>query len=211
MLTDCYMVKRDRNVPHDLNSSLTNIIVMKAFNVNFWGQTRYWWIVLILGILLVVGGFAYWFWPAAGYAVASVIFGWLLIMGGVVQLCVSAGINRPRGWGWWLAGGVIDIFIGFMLVRNVLLSEMVFPYFLAFVFMFWGVATLVAGISQRRRKFWWLYIINGILLLIIGFLFVEAGYVQNMMMVSFLSALAFIYWGFTLAMTAYDMRPADQG
>lgn len=205
------MVKRDRNVPHDLNSSLTNIIVMKAFNVNFWGQTRYWWIVLILGILLVVGGFAYWFWPAAGYAVASVIFGWLLIMGGVVQLCVSAGINRPRGWGWWLAGGVIDIFIGFMLVRNVLLSEMVFPYFLAFVFMFWGVATLVAGISQRRRKFWWLYIINGILLLIIGFLFVEAGYVQNMMMVSFLSALAFIYWGFTLAMTAYDMRPADQG
>lgn len=183
---------------------------MKAFNVNFWGQTRYWWIVLILGILLIVGGFAYWFWPAAGYAVASVIFGWLLIMGGVVQLCVSAGINRPRGWGWWLAGGVIDIFIGFMLVRNVLLSEIVFPYFLAFVFMFWGVATLVAGVSQRQRKFWWLYIINGILLLIIGFLFVEAGYVQNMMMVSFLSALAFIYWGFTLAMTAYDMRPADR-
>ena len=28
-----------------------------------------------------------------------------------------------------------------------------------------------------------------------------------MMMVSFLAALAFIYWGFALAMTSYDMKP----
>ncbi len=184
---------------------------MKAFNVNYWGQSKYWWTVLILGILLVVGGFAYWFWPAAGYAVASMIFGWLLILGGVIQLCVSAGNNRPHGWGWWLAGGIIDIFVGFMLVRNIVLSEVVFPYFLAFVFMFWGVATLVAGVYQRQRKYWWLNLINGILLLIISFLFIESGYVQNMLMVSFLTALAFIYWGFTLAMTAYDMRPVEQG
>ena len=66
-------------------------------------------------------------------AVASQIFGWLLILAGVVQLCVSAGVNRPRGWGWWLAGGVIDMFVGFLLVRSVVLSEIVFPYFLAIV------------------------------------------------------------------------------
>ena len=28
-----------------------------------------------------------------------------------------------------------------------------------------------------------------------------------MMMVSFLTALAFIYWGFTVAMMSYDMKP----
>ena len=87
---------------------------------------------------MVLGGFAYWFWPAAGFAVASQIFGWLLILAGIVQLCVSAGVNRPRGWGWWLAGGVIDMFVGFMLVRSVILSEIVFPYFLSIVFIFWG-------------------------------------------------------------------------
>ena len=52
-----------------------------------------------------------------------------------------------------------------------------------------------------------MYLINGILLLILGFFFMEAGYTQNMMMVSFLAALAFIYWGFTLAMASYDMKP----
>ena len=180
---------------------------MKALKINYWGQTKYWWIVLLVGILLVLGGFTYWFWPAAGYAVASQIFGWMLILAGVVQLCVSAGENRPHGWGWWLAGGVIDIFVGFMLVRSIILSEVVFPYFLAVVFIFWGISAIISSVSSREGKYWWLYLVNGVLLMLIGFFFMEAGYIQNMEMVSFLSAIAFIYWGFTVAMTAYDMRP----
>lgn len=180
---------------------------MKA-SLNFWGSSKYWWVVLVLGILMVLGGFAYWFWPEIGYAVSSVIFGWLLVLAGIVQLCVSSGRNRPKGWGWWLTGGVIDLFIGFMLVRSVVLSELVFPYFIAIVFILWGISTLFAAVSQRRRSLWWLYIINGILMLVIGFLFIESGYIQDMMMTSFLVAIAFIYWGFTIAMVSYDMRPA---
>lgn len=182
---------------------------MKALNVNFWGQTKYWWVMLIVGILLVIGGFAYWFWPAIGYAVSSQIFGWLLVLTGLVQITASAGENRPAGWGWWLAGGVIDLFIGFMLVRSVILSELVFPYFLAIIFIFWGISAIIGAVQSRSRRYWWLYLINGILLLLIGFFFLEAGYVQNMMMVSFLTALSFIYWGFTIAMTSYDMKPQN--
>lgn len=173
----------------------------------FWGQSKAWWVVLVIGILMVISGFAYWFFPAIGYAVASVMFGWLLIAAGIVQLCVSSGPNRPRGWGWWLAGGVIDMFIGFMLVRSVTLAEAVFPYFIAFVFIFWGVSALVGSVMGRGRKYWWLQLINGILLLLIGFFFLEAGYLQNMINVSFLTSLAFIYWGFSIAVASYDMKP----
>ena len=155
---------------------------MKTLIEKFWGQTRYWWVVLVAGILMVICGFAYWFWPVAGYAVASQIFGWLLILVGIVQLLVASGPDRGKGWGWWLAGGVIDIFIGFMLVRSIVLS-------------------------QSGRRYWWLYLINGILLMLIGFFFIEAGWVQDMAMTSFLTSLAFIYWGFSLAMLSYDMKP----
>ena len=92
---------------------------MKPSPISYLGTTRLWWLVLVVGILLVLGGFAYWFWPAAGYAVASQIFGWLLVLAGIVQLCVAAGPNHAKGWGWWIAGGVIDMFIGFMLVRSI--------------------------------------------------------------------------------------------
>jgi len=176
-------------------------------DLNYFCSTRYWWVVLSVGILLVLGGFAYWLWPAAGYAVASQIFGWLLLLAGVVQLCVASGPDRGRGWGWWLAGGVIDMFIGFMLVRSVLLSEMVLPYFLAVIFIFWGIEAFVSSAAMRRKRYWWLGVINGILLCLIGFFFLEAGYVGDMLMVSFLASVAFIYWGFTVAMAAFEIKP----
>lgn len=182
---------------------------MKSLNVNFWGQTKYWWTLLLLGIVMVICGFAYWFWPVQGFAVASQIFGWLLVLAGIVQLCAAAGPHRPQGWGWWITGGVIDMFIGFMLVRSIVLSEEVFPYFIAIIFLFWGISAIFSSISQRERKYWWLYLINGILMLVIGFFFIEAGYVQDMMMTSFLVSLAFIYWGFSISMLSYDMKPGE--
>lgn len=180
---------------------------MKPININYLGTTRLWWLVLLVGILLVIGGFAYWFWPAAGYAVASQIFGWLLILAGIVQLCVAAGPHPAKGWGWWIVGGVIDMFIGFMLVRSIILSEMVFPYFLAIIFIFWGIEAFFGAAVGRRVKYWWLGIVNGILLSLIGFFFLEAGWLSDMLMTSFLASIAFIYWGFTVAIASYEMKP----
>ncbi len=180
---------------------------MKALNLNYFGRTKAWWVVLIVGILMVLGGFSYWFWPVAGYAVASQIFGWLLVLTGIVQLLVASGPHRGKGWGWWLAGGILDLFIGFMLVRSIVLSEAVFPYFIALIFVYWGISAICSAVINSGRKYWWLYLINGILLTVIGFFFVEAGWVQDMLMTSFLTSLAFIYWGFSIAMFSYDMRP----
>lgn len=182
---------------------------MKTLKTSFLGSSRAWWVVLLAGILMVLCGFAYWFWPAIGYAVSSQIFGWMMVLLGIVQLCVSSGPNRGRGWGWWLAGGVIDMFIGFMLVRSVVLSEAVFPYFISFVFLYWGLSAVMNSFAETKRRYWWLNLINGILMLVIGFFFLEAGWVQDMWMVSFLTSIAFIYWGFSIAMISYDLRPRD--
>lgn len=176
-------------------------------SLNFWGTSKYWWAALVLGIVMVICGFAYFFWPIIGYAVVSQIFGWLLVLAGFVQLCVASGKDRPRGWGWWLVGGIIDMFIGFMLVRSIILSEAVLPYFLAIIFIFWGISAIFSSVLQRNRRYWWLYMINGILLLIIGFLFVESGWLADAEMVSFLTGVAFVYWGFSIAMISYDMKP----
>ena len=36
---------------------------MKTLIEKFRGQTRYWWVILAAGILMVICGFAYWFGP----------------------------------------------------------------------------------------------------------------------------------------------------
>lgn len=182
-------------------------------NETFYKPTNLWWLVLTVGILMVLGGFCYWFWPAEGYMVASMLMGWLLIAAGLVQICVSASDNRPRAWGWWLIGGVFTLFIGFVLVRSLFLSMFAFPYFLAFFFVYWGIEQFISAATSARRG-WWLPLINGILLCVIGFLFIESG-VSGMasteFMTSFIVSLAFIYWGFTLSTVAYEMKPVKRG
>lgn len=182
---------------------------MKSLN-NYLLQTKAWWVVVLVGVLLVLSGFCYWIWPVMGFAVASQIFGWLLVLAGIVQLCVAAGPDHARQWGWWLAGGIIDMFIGFMLVRSVILSEAVLPYFFAFLFLYWGIEAFIGAAYRRRMKYWWMSIINGILLLLIGFFFLEAGWMSDMWMVSFLTSIAFIYWGFTVAISGYAMKPVHK-
>ena len=98
----------------------------------------------------------------------------------------------------------------FMLVRSIILSELVFPYFLGIIFVFWGLEAFIAAGSGTRARYWWLGIINGILLCLIGAFFFEAGWVSDMMMVSFLTSIAFIYWGFTVALASYEMKPSKE-
>ncbi len=62
-----------------------------------------------------------------------------------------------------------------------------------------------------QSKLWWLAIINGILLCIIGFLFVESGIQSTEFMTSFLVSIAFIYRGFTIAIAGCEMKPIESG
>ena len=85
----------------------------------FWGKTKYWWTLIVVGLLMIPCGLWLWTQPALGYEVLSMLLGWLLILFGIVQLIVSSNVKQKvQGWGWWLAGGIIDILIGFILVGH---------------------------------------------------------------------------------------------
>lgn len=179
--------------------------------LTFWGKSKYWWVILIVGILVILSGFFYWLQPAIGYAVASVLFGWLLIALGCVQVAVGGSQKKIPGKAWWVIGGFIDMTVGFFLVRSIILAETVFPYFLAIIFIYWGVVSLISAFSNSRGERWWLSLINGILMLILGYMFIESGWVEDMVSVNFLVSIAFIYWGFTLCILSYEIKLIGSG
>jgi hypothetical protein len=47
-------------------------------------------------------------------------------------------------------------------------------------------------------------------MLFIGFFFLEAGFLQDILMASTLVSLAFIYWGITMVVTSLDMKPIEE-
>ena len=174
----------------------------------FWGKTRYWWILLIPGIMLIPCGCWFLFSPSVGYFTITTTLLWMLILIGITQFIIA--FNTPRlahGWGWWLAGGIIDVFVGFMMLGNIGFSAMILPYFFAFIFLYKGVSNLVSAFtSMSYHNTWWLYLINGLLLLILATLFFMSPF-SAMIAIDFLIGCAFIYWGISLVFFALDLRP----
>lgn len=185
---------------------------MESLDKIFWGKTKYWWIVLLPGILLIPCGCWFLISPTIGYFTITTILLWILILTGVVQLIVAFNTSRHTpGWGWWIAGGIVDIFIGFMMLGNIGFSAMILPYFFAFVFLYKGVANLVAAISSiTHHHTWWLYLINGVLLLIMAALFFVSPF-SAIIAIDFLMGIAFVYWGVSLIFFAFDLRPIPVG
>lgn len=185
--------------------------MMDISTMYFWGKTKYWWALIVVGLLMIPCGFWLWSQPTLGYEVLSMLLGWMLILFGVVQLIVSNNVKRKvRGWGWWLAGGVIDILIGFILVGNLSFSETVLPFFFAFIFLYKGISNLASAFAMTStHRYWWVYLINGLLLLVLGFLFLSMPFMATFSIV-FLCAAAFLYWGITLILFGYSLRPKAQ-
>ncbi|MDO5572121.1 MAG: DUF308 domain-containing protein [Bacteroidales bacterium] len=177
---------------------------------SFYGRTKYWWAILVLGIAVALLGLWMLFFPIAGFDLLAMIFGWALIGAGIFELVVATSMEKKiPGWGWWLASGIIDILIGLVLVINQELSMEVLPYFFAFIFLFKGIQNIVAGFSMTsQNKYWWLYLLNGVLMLILSWIFFSS--VNNpAFIIDFLVSIVFIYWGAMTAFISFDVKPAQ--
>ena len=73
-------------------------------------EVKNWWISLILGILYVIVAISLMFSPLSGYAVLSILFSVSMLFSGLLEISFAVS-NRRRvsSWGWYLAGGIIDM------------------------------------------------------------------------------------------------------
>lgn len=130
---------------------------------------RYWWLLLVVGIALFVVGILVFVYPAQSYLGMSVLFGWLMLIAGILEVVLSS-VNRHfiTGRGWMLAGGIIEIILGIILIFNVALSAATLPIFLGFWLMLRAFSTIGLGGDMRAMEIggsgWTIF--SGILLLL---------------------------------------------
>lgn len=174
----------------------------------FWGKNRYWWTVLLPGLLLIPCGCWFLISPSIGYFTITTFLLWILILVGAIQLIIAFTTpTHTPGRSWWLAGGILDIFVGFMMLGNIGFSAMILPYFMAFVFLYKGVAYLISTFHDTaHRASRWLYMVNGLLLLIMSALFFFSPFTA-MIAIDFLIGISFIYWGISLIFISLGLRP----
>ena len=107
---------------------------------------RYWWLLLIIGIALFVVGVLTFVYPAQSYLGMSLLFGWLMLISGILEVVLSsANKHFITGRGWMMAGGIIEIILGIILIFNVGLSAATLPIFLGFWLMMRGFSAIGLG------------------------------------------------------------------
>lgn len=94
---------------------------------------RRWWLLLLAGLILFVLGIIVFLFPAQSYVGLAILFGWGILAAGVLEVMLSTS-NRHyvTGRGWMLAGGIIEILLGILLISNKALSASTLPIFLGF-------------------------------------------------------------------------------
>ena len=80
------------------------------------------------------------------YLGMSLVFGWLMLISGILEVVLSsANKHFITGRGWMMAGGIIEIILGIILIFNVGLSAATLPIFLGFWLMMRGFSAIGLG------------------------------------------------------------------
>ena len=153
-----------------------------------------WWLSLILGIL---------------YNIAlSVIFSISMLISGIIEIIFS--ISNRRGissWGWYLAGGIIDLILGIYLVAYPLLSMEVIPFIVAFWMMFRGFSATGYSMDLKRygTREWGWYMGFGILAIICSLIILWQPAVGALYVI-YMLAFTFLIIGFFRVMLSFELK-----
>ena len=111
-----------------------------------------WWMSLLLGLLYIAVALCLLFSPVSSYVALSIIFSISILASGILEIFFAAGNKKTiSSWGWYLAGGIIDLLIGIYLVFYPLVSMELIPFIVAFWLMFRGFT--LCGYSTDLKRY----------------------------------------------------------
>ncbi len=134
---------------------------------------KYWWLVLIKGIILVALSFFIFRHPVSALVGLAVYIGISLMVTGIL-LVITALSNQKSDdqWGWKLAEGILDVVFAFILLSNPAITATVFPFVVGFWMIFYGIMMFVGSFSNKKDgdKNWWMNLLGGILNVFVGYI-----------------------------------------
>jgi|SRR5690606_6041195 len=169
---------------------------------------RNWWISLLLGILYIIAGIWVFQTPLASYVSLSIIFSVFIFISGISQIIFSiSNKENIESWGWYLAGGILDLIIGILLITHPLITMIILPFYVGFWLLFQGFIAI--GLSFQFKSvgalFWGWLLFFGILTLVFSFLLLANPVFAGLSIV-YMTAMAFITAGIFRIVLAFGLK-----
>ena len=129
--------------------------------------SKLWYMPLLKGLIMILLAILIFMSPGGTLLAWALYIGIGFVISGIILVYQGFTLRGvEQGWGWKVFEGILDIFLGFMLMANPALTAAVIP----FVIGFWGVITgimlFVGGIANKEGR--GLKILFGILIFILS-------------------------------------------
>lgn len=170
---------------------------------------KYWWLLLIAGVAMIVLGVLAFVYPAATYVTFSMLFGIFILSIGILDIAFAVS-NRDRivGWGWFLAIAIIETLFGIFLLFNFQAALISIPIFLGVWLMFRGIGAISSASDLHRmgvKGMGW-NIAAGILLIICSFIVLWNPFAVGMPVTVIFLGIGFLLMGIQAIIFSFQMQ-----
>jgi len=151
----------------------TNLLFMSNIISKVSHSVKNWWIFLIIGVLLIFGAIWMFKTPVESFVSLAYLFSTLILISGVLSIIFAlANKDDIDNWGLYLAGGILDFVIGFILLKYPGLTLVLFSMFIGFWLMFKGFNTISASFKLKKegQENWMWILFFGVLIVIFAFM-----------------------------------------
>lgn len=181
---------------------------MKTFIDKMNYAVKNWWLSLLVGLLFIVFAIYLMFVPLASYVALSILFSVTMFVSGIFEIAFAfTNKKNISSWGWYLAGGIIDLILGIFLMASPGLSMEVLPFILAFWLLFRGFSAIGYSMDLKRygTRNWGWYIVFGILAILcsIGIIWQPAAGAFTLV---YLAAYTLLIIGVFRVMLAFELK-----
>lgn len=166
------------------------------------GAVKYWWVSLLGGILAIIVGIWCLFTPDATLVALTYLFVVAFLAGGIFEVIFAASNrNVLGGWGWTLAGGILEIILAIILMSLPLpVITLMLIYMVGFWIMFRSFWAIGEAFELQRMKVqgWGWFLTLAILSVLFSFIFLISPAFSGAFIVSFVGIALMIYGVFRI-------------
>jgi uncharacterized membrane protein HdeD (DUF308 family) len=200
--------------PVSINNTKKIFISLKFTTMTNSTTTNYWWASLLVGLAMITMGVLTFSTPIANLLTLYLVFGMILLFKGTWEITRAIGQRKTeKGWGWYLAGGVLDVLMSAYLLAN----PEIMPLLLTFWLIFRGLMGIAGAIETiaANKKYWGWALVLGILVVSLALipLFIDplaltGAVVLTNTTVAYLISFSFLALGVYHVVLAFQARKA---
>ncbi|MCX2743906.1 HdeD family acid-resistance protein [Mangrovivirga sp. M17] len=126
---------------------------MSEFTKTVRTTIKHWYLHLIIGLLLILVGAYVFTNPVDAYVTLAFIFGITFLFTGIIEI-IYAIANRHEldSWGWSLAGGILDVLIGIIILSRPEIGMIVLAFIVGFALLFRSMLSVSWSMEIRKYQ-----------------------------------------------------------